>query len=188
MRRPPYEAVMRTSTALAFCLALASSTAALAQDGGTAAPAKGTVAALDAKNGFRDLRFGTELKSIKGLVKLAEQDGHVLYRRPSDIMKVGAAKASLIGYMFVEGKLGIVSLVFEGEENMKRAREAFTAAYGEPEESDDLVPQLHWRGEKVAAVLAPDPLGRSAMLTISCKEAADGIREAQQEAAENADL
>jgi hypothetical protein len=109
---------------------------------------KGTVAALDAKNGFREVTFGTNVKIGKEWVKVDEGKGLTIVTRTSDRKELGKAKLEGIAYGLYEGKVIVITIIAKGD-NASAVLEALGAAYGEPEQPNKFIKDYIWRGSQV---------------------------------------
>ena len=115
---------------------------------------------LDAKNGFRDVRFETSISSEPGM-KFSEVDKALpnvrQYTRAADKLTLGHAELYEIIYSAYKGTVFRVRLEFENGEAAKIFK-ALTDVYGEPTKS---VPapvggnwsQYQWTGEKVTMIM-----------------------------------
>lgn len=72
---------------------------------------------LDAKNGFRDAKFGMLLSSFKNLYQTESQkhfsnnnDGYVYYSRSSDALNIGDIKLNSIEYTFYKNRLNKITI------------------------------------------------------------------------------
>jgi hypothetical protein len=126
---------------------------------------RGTRDYLDARYGFRDLKFGQSMAECKGMRAVPTQ--RFLYteierkhiqtgRREGDEMKVGAATVESIEYTFYKDKLMAVQIHANGFRNYTGMKEACEALYGfaSPNGSDDV--QAGEFGKKGAANVAPE--------------------------------
>jgi len=100
------------------------------------ATAQGTSGTLDAKNGFRDAKFGMPLSAFKGIVptgSISVSNGvkTVEYKRPSDVLRIGDIKLVSISYTFYNDKLYYIS-IGAAEEDRAQLQYTFTQAYGKP--------------------------------------------------------
>lgn len=95
--------------------------------------AQGSLAALDAKNGFRDVKFGASIKSYPGMT-LAEDDYPLAttktYVRKADKLRIGDVKISTIFYRFFKGHLSDVSFILNGKKESDELLKAFEYLYG----------------------------------------------------------
>lgn len=112
-----------------------------------AAP-KGTVAALDAKNGFREVTFGTDVKVGKEWVKVEESKGLILVTRTSERKELGKAKLEGVVYGLHENKVITVTILAKGD-NASAVLEALKSAYGEPVQPNEFIKDYFWRGSQV---------------------------------------
>ena len=136
---------------------------------------KGTIGYLDARNGFRDLKFGQAISQCPGM-RLVKTDYRGIggknikaYVRDADDLRIGTARLESIVYVFYKDRLMAVQISAKGEEDMSVIMGAFSELYGEGKVGS-------WDGEKVSAH------GFVGGLEISSKEI-----EAQREADEGAE-
>ncbi len=90
--------------------------------------------ALDAKNGFRDAKFGMPLSSFKGMVKgvfYKPNEESNSYSRPSDALRIGDIKLKSIDYTFYLGRLSAINIAPEGEDDTALLY-TFINLYGQP--------------------------------------------------------
>jgi hypothetical protein len=110
----------------------------------------GSLAELDAKNGFRDLRFRGPV--AEGM-KLAETQDYVRtesYVRPGETMRIGRAEVREIRYVYYRGGLTTVVIVAKGSENARALLDELEAAYG-PSEMPKQSLVHRWRGKRAVA-------------------------------------
>lgn len=86
---------------------------------------------LDAKYGFRDVRFETDTASISGLQRAFTSGVTTFYERPTDSHTVGTTTLDHIYYGFVEGRLAEVVLRSTIQNNGFDLVKAYQAEYGE---------------------------------------------------------
>ena len=86
------------------------------------AAAAQSVADLDTKFGFRDVKFETDTSAIEGLAPAESTASKYTATRPADVRKVGKATINSITYGFFEGKLYEVTLVAKGLTNSHALR------------------------------------------------------------------
>lgn len=122
--------------------------------GASGAAQSGSRAALDQRNGFRDLTFGQSLpdSGFREVVVL-DDAGNVLYSRPSDSLRIGEADLTSISYNFYRGKLSSVHLAFSDYQEFFRLGEVFLKAYGQPDPFEPGIDRYFWRGEIVTLFL-----------------------------------
>lgn len=110
--------------ALLLALLLSCAAESVAQ---TPSPSEvGTVAALDAKNGFRQYHFGVPISSMIDLT-IREKNTYVA---PTELMYVGKAQLYSLLFFAKNGKLLGVLLTASGKENIDEILAALTAQYG----------------------------------------------------------
>jgi hypothetical protein len=111
---------------------------------------KGTVGYLDARNGFRDLKFGQSISQCPGM-RLVKTDYRGIsgqnvktYVRASDVLRIGTAQLDSILYIFYKDKLMAVQITAKSDDDMRVIMGAFAELYGEGKVGS-------WEGEKVNA-------------------------------------
>jgi len=107
-------------------------------------------AALDEKNGFRDLTFGVEVDSVAGLSPVeGEGEDSTWYVRSSDSMTVGSATLTSIRYNFYKGQLAVVHLT-AARPNCDVLLDSLRESYGRGTKTSRLVPRSWWIGTLVS--------------------------------------
>ncbi len=83
---------------------------------------------LDEKNGFRDMKLGTELDKLEGLSMSGKGDGFLFYTRKDDTTKLFGTPLAGIAYGFADGKLSRIVVASAWTLHAKTAKcEADTA-------------------------------------------------------------
>ncbi len=90
---------------------------------------------LDAKDGFRDRKFGMSIEAfLKRSAKPDQKKGLVILQDPKDDLEIGRATASSINYVFWKGRLVRVEIAFKGwngnDQTAARAHQALKLLYG----------------------------------------------------------
>ncbi|AYA38151.1 hypothetical protein D3Y59_14550 [Hymenobacter oligotrophus] len=119
-----------------------------------------SVADLDAKNGFGNDVFGTDLSALPGMVCTSKQKSeYQLYARPADELAWGGGKLQSIKYGFYNNKLREVILTIDGASNAALVLQALTALYG-PGTPGHKPNSTVWQGQKVKMECVTDsPFG-----------------------------
>ena len=113
--------------------------------------AQGSLAALDAKNGFKDAKLGTALTQFKGIVPYkGDKLGSMV--RPSDAKRIGDIPLKYIKYNFYKGKLASI-LVMVDIDYKDEILATLTNAYGRGIESIGCF--RAWKTQKVDMELLP---------------------------------
>ncbi len=110
--------------------------------------AMGSVAYLDARNGFRDMKFGEPPKS--GMVLTEKQGDLKFYRRASDDLTVGSGRVAAITYIFYKNRLFTVMLQTKGIMNSQALLATFRAAYGPGDKPNEFLDAYLWSGKIVS--------------------------------------
>ncbi len=124
---------------------------------------------MDAKYGFRDLRFETDTTAISGLKRAFTTGATVFYRRPADNLTVGTATLKSLLYGFVNGKLSRIALETQSVINTTPVREAFQAEYGEGCTVCKTFGDYYWGSDKERISLTINPISGDALLFIYSK-------------------
>jgi hypothetical protein len=86
-------------------------------------------------DGFRGIRWGTEISTLNDMEKAEEGQSSnpdlVWYSRKGDTLGMGQAKLEHIFYSFWMGKFSSVWIDFEGEENLEALRKELFGLFGE---------------------------------------------------------
>jgi hypothetical protein len=118
--------------ALAFCLEAASSLAALANE----------------MDGFRDMRWGQEIGTLKYMKFIEEIDGLKYYWRMNDEMHMSGAGLKEIAYAFRADKLAGAVLSSKGRDNARLVFEGLKLTYGAPYKQNE--ENYYWQFEKMS--------------------------------------
>lgn len=122
----------------------------------------GSLKDLDAKHGFRDLKFGMPASAIEGLRFLTNgpaDSGLEIAIRPNDTLKIGQSNLTHIHYCFYRSHLYSVSFELSNRQEFLSLLEIFNSAYGAPTHSDTALGVVEWESEKVriSANFEPHP-------------------------------
>jgi hypothetical protein len=110
-------------------------------------PSPGSLAYLDFKNGFRDLKFHDP--PTPDMV-LTEDTGDLkMYVRPNDELGIGEATAKRIDYFFYKGRLSTVHFATKGFTNSRNVLEVLRQAYGIGERPNRFMYRYLWSGSHV---------------------------------------
>jgi len=119
----------------------------------------GSVAKLDAKNGFRGVQLLSPLTQFDDLEFVELKNGMACFKRQNEDLTVADTTVGSIRYCFYKGRLGSISLWGAGGKTAAELVTEMRRNYGtgEPfslrkEDGTGPVGEI-WRGEKVTAVL-----------------------------------
>jgi hypothetical protein len=113
------------------------------------APQPGTLAALDAQYGFRDLKFEQSVKSCGDLALLEDSGEMKFYARKGDRLELGGVKLKAIEYGFYKGKLASVTLNVADDADPAVLFKHLEGEYGPAQASPSKAGKYYWFGEKV---------------------------------------
>jgi hypothetical protein len=124
-------------------------------------PSPGSLAYLDARNGFRDLKFGDP--PLQGM-RLVEDHGDMkYYTQPSDDLTIGNAKIKEISYGFYKGRLSTVLLQTDGLINSRALLEVLRQAYGSGSRPNRFMDRYLWDGSRVLLYYDEKPISNDAI-------------------------
>lgn len=127
--------------------------------GDVAQPPPGSLANLDARYGFRDLRFEQSIETCQGMV-VVEDDGDLKFcTRKDDSLELGGAKLRRIEYSFYKGKLASVNITAAGDADAATLLKSWEADYGPGRKSPRNITKYYWFGQKVLADYMTSPTG-----------------------------
>jgi hypothetical protein len=141
--------------------ALFLATLAIAQD--AVAPASGSLAYLDWRYGFRDLKFEQPVETCKGMVLIEDDDDLKFYTRKGESLELNGAKLKTIEYGFYRGKLATVVLMAAGESDAAPLLKSLEADYGPGQKSPRNPDKLYWFGKMVLLDYMPSPTGAASV-------------------------
>jgi hypothetical protein len=91
-------------------------------------PSQGSLAYLDHKNGFRDLKFGDPPRAE--MVLKEESGDSKYYARPTDDLSIGGAHLSQLVYSFYKNRLQAVRMTTKGIVNAQALLEVLRHKHG----------------------------------------------------------
>jgi hypothetical protein len=130
-------------------------------------PAQGSLAYLDYKNGFRDLRFGSGPQ--KDMIPTEVESDLKIYRRVSDEMTIGGATLDQIRYAYYKNKLIHVLLRTKVYQNSRALLEVLRQAYGRGHRPNQFMERCYWFGAVVSASYDENSLTNDAIILLSNK-------------------
>jgi len=101
--------------------------------------------------GFRDIKWGTEVSALKDMEEVEKDKSSgrdlVWYRRKGDTLAIGEAKVEDIFYSFWMGDFESVWIDFEGDGNLEALRKELFERFGKARESEGSMKKMGNRGE-----------------------------------------
>jgi hypothetical protein len=123
-------------------------------------PSLGSLAYLDFRNGFRDLKFGDlptqDMRIFEDSVETR------FYRRPSDDLTIGGAKVSEIVYGFYKGRFYAVLISTKGIVNSRAMLDVLQQAYGLGRRPNQFLDDYYWEGALVSSICNEKPVSHDA--------------------------
>ncbi|MBC7449602.1 MAG: hypothetical protein H7330_16240 [Hymenobacteraceae bacterium] len=139
-----------------------------------------SVADLDTKYGFRDLKFETDTSAIEGLVPSEATPLKLIASRPADAKKIGGATISRIDYGFYQGRLYEVAIVTKGVTNSHALREVLESQFGEGTLVSAAGQDRNWDGKLVRLAYREDPAFHNATVRFTHKKLNEQLQTAQK--------
>jgi hypothetical protein len=127
---------------------------------------------LDAKNGFRDLQFGTGVAPDMKLAEKQDAEETKSYVRTSDELEIGPAKAREIRYVYFDNGLTSVIIETPDLENSQALLDVIWAAYGA--NVNFRAPVQIWNGDNNVVHYNLEPTGEG-RITIWNREMVDKV-------------
>jgi len=111
----------------------------------------GDLADLDARDGFRDARFGASVDAFEDLILLSARGarGTTLYSRGSENLSFGGAQLDGVTYGFYAGRLYFVTLLTSGQQNGRAALAELEERFGRGKAAQGDSVEYTWRGQRV---------------------------------------
>lgn len=144
------------------------------------------ISKLDAKNGFRDAIFGTNVTEFKNLVKVDEAGDKVYYKRTTDDLKLGDYQLKNISYGFYKNKLYCVMISIEGYSNSRGVLGILQAAYGKGSQDNEYIEEYVWFGSVVYMDYDENSITKNSHVFITNNEISDLIQADKEKAANEA--
>lgn len=117
----------------------------------------GSVDYIDAKNGFRDLKFGTGVTADMKHADEQDAEQTVSYVREGEDLQIGAATAKEIRYAFFRDGLTSVLIDTADRENSRALLDVLWAAFGE--NVGYQAPVQVWNGNENVVYFSMEPSG-----------------------------
>lgn len=113
------------------------------------------VAAFDNEpEGFRGVKWGSELSTLSGFRKVLGAGDTVFYAREGEKEGIGAASVASIRYLFYKGQLRQVWIMAEGAGNFAALQSALFEAFGKPVRVDSHDGSSEWIGARTTIMLS----------------------------------
>lgn len=105
-------------------------------------------------DGFRDIRWGTEIEKCDDMVPDIYAFGRSIFNRKKENLKMGDSLLSGIDYHFHDGKFCAAVVFFAGNEDFRKIRDEVFRLYGKAPESQRGGYQYRWKGRDVEVFLS----------------------------------
>lgn len=149
----------------------------------------GTKPAIDAKAGFRDLRFGDPLPRSGFEEVYRNEDGtEITYKRAIDSLRIGGAEVDAIRYIFYRGRLYGVNITAPGYKNSRALLLALQETYGLGERPNRYIEKYRWAGWNVMLVYEHDEVKERGMAFMWDRAIVNEQQAYEKAAAQNSNL
>jgi hypothetical protein len=111
-------------------------------------PSPGSLAYLDFKNSFRDLKFGD--RPTNSMVLKDDAGDKKYYTRPEDDLSMGGARVDQVIYGFSKDRLSTILIQTKGLSNSRAVLEVLRRTYGPGSQPDPSLPRYSWRGSQMS--------------------------------------
>jgi hypothetical protein len=145
---------------LARPITAADSPSAFASSAATANPPPGSLAYLDAKNGFRDLTFGDP--PPEGMLPTEEDGDRRVYVRPDDELTIGGAHMRRMTYTFYKDRFAAVRLHTTTLADGRALLAVLQQAFGPGMKDDPKRERYTWVGQQVSVTYEEHTIGHEA--------------------------
>lgn len=143
---------------------------------------------LDAKNGFRDHKFGDDISTFKDMVEIESgPDGlNKFYRMTGDKLSIGSSELKKISYGFYKDKFYAVSIETEGYSNSRGVLKALQELYGRGSKDNRYIEEYKWFGSKVFGVYDENSVTYDASIIFFSRTILEQQRQDEKESAKKA--
>jgi len=104
---------------------------------------------LDEKNGFRDMKLGMSIDSIKNLKKIEDSDNLKFYQRLDENLIIGDYQVESIVYGFYKGYLSFILIKTKGYTNSRGIKDVIVNLYGNGYQSNQYIEDYWWFANNV---------------------------------------
>jgi len=131
--------------------------------------------ALDAKNGFRDFKFGDDVSTFKDLVEVEiGKDGLTkFYSITDDKLAIGTNELEKIVYGFYKDVLFTIMITTKGYSSSRGVLQALQEQYGAGSQENRFMEKYNWLGSKVWAFYEENSISKNAKIMFLSKPIVD---------------
>jgi len=95
-------------------------------------------------DGFRGIKWGTKIETLRNMIKYAVQGDVVIYARHNDKLQIGSAELEGIYYFFWQDKFCSVSIKAKEDLNCIALKEEAVAKFGNGKQHSEYVENYTW--------------------------------------------
>jgi len=139
-------------------------------------PSKGTTSYLDYKNGFRDMKFETELPNDGTMVLIGDTirnnhgAGMKFYSRTTDNLTIGDYQLQSIIYGYYKGQLDYIQINTMGYTNSRGVLAMLQDLFGNGFKDNEYIEEYAWFGSKVTLLYDENSISNNAHVYFSDKK------------------
>lgn len=131
-------------------------------------------------DGFRGIKWGTELSTLSGMEYLRTDPsygGIPFYTKEKDDLTIGGAKLETVEYGFWQGKLYIVIINTKGSVNWSGLEDATFEKFGEGFQSNKYIENFFWSGKITTITLKYNEISKTGYLWMGSAEITKQVRD-----------
>lgn len=124
---------------------------------------------LDEKNGFRDMKLGMSIDSVKNLKEIENSGDSKYYEKLDENLKVGDYQIQSICYGFYKGYLSFILIKTKGYTNSRGIKDVIVNLYGNGWQSNRYMEKYNWFGENVSLSYDENSITNDAQIVFQSK-------------------
>lgn len=144
---------------------------------------------LDEKNGFREVKFNTGIKSIPNLQFIGNGEPNIkFYKKTNEILMIGDYKLKSITYVFYKEILCGIIIETEGYSNSRGILDLIKSLYGDGYQSNEYIEQYYWFGDIVTLSYEENLITNDAAIIFKSKKIIEQQNEDKKEKAKKSGM
>ncbi len=103
-----------------------------------------SVAFQNEPDGFRGIKWGTEIETLKDMTKLGKEQTFAIYKRNNDKLQIGNVKLKVLYYMFWQGKFNNIFAETDGYSNWTSLKKIYFLKFGKGKQKKRYIEKYRW--------------------------------------------
>jgi len=124
-------------------------------------------------DGFRGIKWGNNIKDLKGMGIAADDGDSKYYIRKNDKLKIGDAVLESITYGFYKNRFHFVLIEFKAGTNYMKIKETLFEQYGAGNQNNEFLEQYTWYGSNVDILLKYSKISKEGRISYFYKPLTD---------------